>query len=71
MRSLYLIQQVDLNLLTVNLLKRLPYAGIPTLGEDRSQALLRKAKDSEGLGLDHPVTLRSCPASPIWQLPVR
>ena len=60
MRSLYLIQQVDLNLLTVillNLLNRLPYAcRIPTLGEDRSQALLRQAKDREGIGLDRPVT---------------
>ncbi|MDF2756415.1 MAG: hypothetical protein K0S94_2006, partial [Nitrospira sp.] len=40
MMSLYLIQQVDLNLLTVILLKRLPYAcRTPILGEDRSQAL--------------------------------
>lgn len=40
-----------------NPIKRLPYAcRIPTLGEDRSQALLRQAKDREGIGLDRPVT---------------
>ena len=56
MRSLYLIQQVDLNMLTVILLSGYRVLVAYTLGEDRSQALLRQAKDREGIGLDRPVT---------------
>src|SRR5687767_10827138 len=72
MRSLYLIQQVDLNMLTVILLSgyRVLVAYPPWARTDHKPFSV-EPKTEKALVWIARLRLRSCPASPIWRLPVR